>query len=142
MILNINSPAYYSQKFGFDENLYKINCIIIKSVKEKKYSQEIDTIGIVPVIAPKSTIEEGMWKEKYNVSKKYQYADIQFHINYDEFVNSNTEIKKSIYIDSLIKSIRKIGSKIKDFKTEEMIKDILRALGLSEEFKINEMHSK
>jgi len=127
MILNINSPAYYTQKFGVDSELYALSRKISKSVQNKKYSDVIDTIGIVPIIAPKELLEDGLFKEKVHVSKSYKFADVELQINYDEFINSNDETKKKLYITNIIDSIKVLEKRLKrDFHGEEMINDILR----------------
>lgn len=126
MILNINSPSYYTQKFGIDEDLYALSRQLSKAVQKKEYSDVINTIGIVPIIAPKDLLDEGKWKEKVYVSKAYRFADIELCINYDEFINSNSEEKKKLYIKNIIDSIKTVGKKLKkDLRAEEMINDII-----------------
>lgn len=129
MILNINSPAYYTQKFGIDDELYTLSKQISNSVRKKQYSEVINTIGIVPIIAPQEILDEGMWKEKVLVSKLYQFVDVQLCINYDEFINGNSDVKRELYIKNIIDSIRAVGEKLrKNFETEKMINDILDAI--------------
>lgn len=67
MMLNINSPAYYTNKFGVQDEIYKMCSRISLYVKEKQYSKYIDIIGIVPIIIPKEIKEMGMYKEEKNV---------------------------------------------------------------------------
>ena len=129
MILNINSPAYYTQKFGINDELYSLSKQISNSVQKKQYSDVINTIGIVPIIAPQELLDEGLWKEKVHVSKPYQFADVQLRINYDEFINANNEEKRELFIKNIIDSIRAVGKKVrKTFQAEELISDILSAL--------------
>lgn len=129
MILNINSPTYYTRKFGIDDELYSLSKQISNSVQKKQYSDVINTIGIVPIIAPQELLDEGMWKEKVHVSKPYQFADVQLCINYDEFINANNEVKRELYIKNILNSIRAVGKKLrKNFEAEEMINDILSAM--------------
>jgi len=129
MILNINSPAYYSQKFGVDSELYALGKQLSKTVEKKTYSDVINTIGIVPIIAPQKLLDEGLWKEKVYISKSYNFADVQLCINYDEFINANNEVKRKLYTENIINSIVAVGKKLKkDFQTDEMINDILNVI--------------
>lgn len=86
----------------------------------------INTIGIVPIIAPQELLDEGMWKKKVYVSKSYQFADVQLCINYEEFIIANNEVKKNLYTKNIVDSILEVKKKLKkDFQAEEMINDML-----------------
>lgn len=66
-MLNINSPAYYTKKFGVHDEIYGMCNRISVCVKDKRYSDYIDTVGIVPLIIPQEMKEKGMYKEEKNV---------------------------------------------------------------------------
>ena len=51
MEININSPAYYTNIYGVDDEIYRMCQDLAIYVEDKKYSDWIDTIGIVPIIA-------------------------------------------------------------------------------------------
>lgn len=62
MELNINSPSYYTNEHGVEDEIYWMCRELSAFVREKEYSDIIKIIGIVPIIAPKSVIEKGLCK--------------------------------------------------------------------------------
>ena len=64
MELNINSPAYFKEHYGIDDEVYKFCQKAYVFFKDKEYSNTIHIIGIVPVVAPKEIYDSGKWKEK------------------------------------------------------------------------------
>ncbi|MFR8428802.1 MAG: hypothetical protein ACLVCH_16165 [Roseburia inulinivorans] len=60
MELNINSPKYYKDVYGVDDEIYRLCQDIYIYFKDKSYSEIINIIGIIPIIAPKELI--GKWK--------------------------------------------------------------------------------
>ena len=91
MQLNINSPAYYTNIFGVDDEIYWMCRELANSMNGKRYSEIIDTIGIVPIIAPIEILEKGLWKETKKCDIKYRFAHVSKQIEYEEYINSNIE---------------------------------------------------
>ena len=60
MDLNINSPAYYTKEYGVDDDIYWMCRELSNYVREKKYSDAINIIGIVPIVAPAAVLEKGL----------------------------------------------------------------------------------
>ena len=118
MILNINSPAYYTNVYGVDEDVYKACSIISEYFRDKNYGEAVDTIGIVPIIAPKDEIINGLWEECSKVEIRYGYASVSLQIDFDEFIGADANKKKELIRENIDKSIRKISRKIKiDYKS-------------------------
>lgn len=67
MELNINSPAYYTKNFGVNDAVYKYIQKSYLYFKDRKYSETLNIIGIVPIAAPQSVIVEGKYKEGLNM---------------------------------------------------------------------------
>ena len=67
MELNINSPAYFTDHYGIDEEVYKYCQQLHDFFRTREYSESMNIIGITPVIAPKEIYDQGMWKEKVQV---------------------------------------------------------------------------
>ena len=63
MELNINSPKYYKDVYGVDDEIYRLCQDIYIYFKDKSYSEIINIIGIIPIIAPKELLENGKYKE-------------------------------------------------------------------------------
>lgn len=85
MDLNINSPAYYTQIYGVDDEIYWMCRGLCKALKEKQYSDVINIIGIVPIVAPTSEIGQGYWKERKKCENKAGFASISLQIDYKSF---------------------------------------------------------
>ena len=118
MILNINSPAYYTNVYGVDEDVYKACSIISEYFRDKNYGEVVETIGIVPIIAPKDKIINGLWEECSKVEIIYGYASVSLQVDYDEFLGADANKKKELIRESIDKSIKKISRKIKiDYKS-------------------------
>lgn len=60
MDLNINSPTYYTQIYGVDDEIYWMCRELCKAFKEKQYSDVINIIGIVPIVALLPKIEKAI----------------------------------------------------------------------------------
>lgn len=111
MDLNINSPAYYTNIYGIDDEVYWMCKELSDLLKEKKYSDIIDIVGVVPIIAPKDEIDKGLWKEVKKCDLKFKVATVSLHIPFDEYMQSNIEKKKSLIIDNILKSVKAISKK-------------------------------
>jgi len=111
MILNINSPAYYTNVFGVDDAVNDYFKKLAVFFRDKNYGQTVNTIGIVPIIAPKNEIEKGLWKEYCKVDVKYDYASISLQIDYDKYIGANEKGKIELLRDNIDKSINKISRK-------------------------------
>ncbi len=57
MELNINSPAYFSEQYGVDDEVYRYCRSLYAFFQDKEYSETLSVIGITPVIAPKEMYE-------------------------------------------------------------------------------------
>lgn len=111
MELNINSPAYYTKIYGVDDEIYWMCRNLSDFVKEKKYSEIINIIGIVPIVAPESEINKGLWKEVKKCEEDYGIATISLRINFEEYVQSDVEKKKSLIINNVLNSVKSISKK-------------------------------
>ena len=63
MELNINSPAYFKEHYGVDDEVYKFCQKAYVFFKDKEYSDTLHIIGIIPVVAPQEIYDSGKWKE-------------------------------------------------------------------------------
>ena len=74
MELNINSPKYYKDVYGVDDEIYRLCQDIYIYFKDKSYSEIINIIGIIPIIAPKELLENGKYKEVKHCSVAYGFC--------------------------------------------------------------------
>ena len=111
MDLNINSPAYYTQRFGVDDEIYWLCQELSCFVKEKNYSDVITTIGLVPIIAPEEELEKGLWKETKKCETKFGFASVSLQIDYEKYVGANMSEKKALMMKNVVDSVKAIKAK-------------------------------
>ena len=59
-----------------------------------EFSDIINIVGIIPIIAPKELLENGKYKEVKHCSVAYGFADVNLVIDYEEYVEANMDDKK------------------------------------------------
>ena len=129
MNFRINSPAYYTQIHGIDDEIYKMCLVLSKNIDVTRYTAELDSIAITPIVAPIEETNDGKWKEVKIVSLSYRYADISLQIDYQKYVFSDLLCKKELLIDNLLKSLLVVKKKLgKRFDYNNIEKDILLAI--------------
>ena len=120
MELNINSPSYYKDIHGIDDEIYWMCRDLHDYMLDKKYSDVVDIIGICPIIAHKEEVELGKWKEYKRCEAKAGFADVHLHTDYNTYINADMEKKKSLMIDNILRSVKVIANRAKlDYKTFE-----------------------
>ncbi len=126
MNLFINSPSHYTQKYGVIDEVYAMCEYISKSIDIKNYTDAIDTIGIVPMIAPDIVLESADWKERKYVSTTYRMASISISSDYKQFYNGDVSVKKEIILKNILDSLKIVKKKLKGkFDYDQIERDIL-----------------
>jgi len=98
------------------------------------YGTEFKEISIIPSCMDDELWNTLCWKERKQIWRKRKEADIRLRMDYNRFINETTENKRLLFIDIIIKSIQVVQEKSNgDFRGEDLIKDILSALNLSED---------
>lgn len=132
MEMNVNSPSYYKNIYGIDDEIYWMCRGISSFVKDKKYSEIVNIIGITPIVAPQDLIDRGEWKGEIKYDLKFQLVSVRKHIDYDKYISSNIEGKKKLIVDNILKSVKSVSRKAK-INYEAFERDILYHLGYSTE---------
>ena len=128
MELNINSPAYFTDHYGIDDEVYKYCQQLHDFFKTREYSESMNIIGITPVIAPKEIYNQGMWKEKVQVVGLGSCAMIDIRMDFDNYYNADSNGKIELIQQMIIRAVRKIKSKGK-FDWENFRDDLLSYQG-------------
>ncbi len=119
------------------ETIKELNFVTDKSkglTEIDNYGTEFCFISIIP-----SCMDDGFWnalgwKERKQIWRKKREADIRLRMDYDRFVNETPENKRLMFIDIIVKSIQVVQERSKgDFKGNDLIRDILSALDVTEE---------
>ena len=126
MNLFLNSPSHYTQEFGVIDELYMMCQYISQNIDVRNYTDCLDTIGIVPMIAPAEIIDETGWKEIKYISTRFRMANISLCSDYELFCKADLTDKKKIILKNIFDSLKVIEKKLRGkFDYEQMEKDIL-----------------
>lgn len=123
MELYLNSPAYYSVKFGIDDEIYNMCRELSNYVKDKEYSPTVAIIGITFVVAPKEYTEQGKWKEETRYLSKGKVVTAFKQIDYDLYCQADIESRKILIAKSILECTKSLHKKAK-FNYKEFEKDV------------------
>ena len=122
MELNINSPAYFKEHYGIDDEVYRFCQRVYLHFKDKEYSEVLHIIGIVPVVAPKELYGDGKWKEGLSWRCHNSCVAIQIRMDFELYYNANSEEKVRLTKEMILKAIKKVKSKGK-FDYDQFVAD-------------------
>ena len=69
------------------------------------------TAKVLPIIAPKETINKGLCKRGYHCEPKYGFASVREYIDYEEYVSADVEKKKKLMLQCVLNSVKTIKTK-------------------------------
>lgn len=125
MNLFINSPSHYTQEYGVIDEIYNMCSYISQNIDINDYTESIDTIGIVPMIAPIDVLNQVDWKEQKYVSRTYRMASISLISDYHSYCNGNVIEKKGIILDNIFRSLQEVKKQLKrEFDYAQIERDI------------------
>ncbi|MBQ4284681.1 MAG: hypothetical protein IJB96_12245 [Lachnospira sp.] len=132
MELNINTPAYYKEHYGIDDEVYNYCREVRRFFFDKEYSDTLHVIGIVPVAAPQELYDSGAWKESVQLVGNKSCAIISIRMDFEEYYNADSAGKILLIKETVLKAVKKIKSKGKfdfdaferDFNLMEIESDI------------------
>lgn len=128
MNLFINSPSYYTREYGVDDEVYKFYSYLSKHIDVTCYTDCLDTIGIVPMIAPRDVLAEINWKKRVHVSQAYRMADVSLSADFEKYHFGNFDIRKQVILENLFESMMCIRKRLgKNFNYEMMKRDLEQA---------------
>lgn len=127
MCVYVNSPSYYTQIYGVDDNVYKVCRLLEKNIDVKNYTSLLDTIGITPIVAPTPEICEGKWQEIKYISLAYRMANISLYVDYSAYISAIDQDRKvQLIVDNILNSLLVIKKRLKNnFDYERIKRDIL-----------------
>ena len=126
MELNINSPVYYKNHYGIDNAVYRFTQRAQLFFKEKKYSNTLQIIGIVPIIAPQEVYAAGNYKERVKFLCGKSVASVEIRVDFDAYHNAGSSGKIALTKDMLLTAAKRIKTKV-DFDYDRF-KDDLEAI--------------
>lgn len=132
MQLNINSPSYYKNVYGVDDEIYWFCRGISGFVSDKNYSELVDRIGITPIVVPDEFVKMGKWKEETKYDLKGKLIIVKRYIDFNKYVEASIEEKKKLMLGNILKSMKAIKSKGK-LNYSKLEAELLEFLGYSKE---------
>ena len=129
MELNINSPVYYKDYYGIDNAVYRFTQRAQLFFKEKEYSNTLQIIGIVPIIAPKEIYAAGDYKDRVKFLCGKSVASVEIKMDFDTYHNADSAGKIALTKDMLLTVAKRIKAKV-DFDYDRF-RDDLESLSAS-----------
>lgn len=111
MELNINTPAYFTQRYGVDDDVYRFCQKVQRYFKDKEYSDTLHTIGIAPAAAPQELYDEGAWMESVRLIGGKSCASIFIRMDFEEYYHADSAEKIRLTKLMILKAVKKIKSK-------------------------------
>lgn len=124
MLLDIKTPCYYEQHYQVDKEIVQMCQNIAEKVKGIEYSEKVQMIDVLPVVAPEEVLEDGSWKEEVTWNKSIGRASVFKHIDYELYMNGTIDVRRKLTIQCVIDAIwmikKKPGTKMnaKQFKSD------------------------
>ncbi len=125
MNIFINSPGYYTNLYGVDDEVYKMCSKISKNMDLRNYTEDIDTFAVTPIISPNTSDSSEDWKQEIRVSLRFRMASISIHSNFDDYFKADAEGKKQMIWNNIERSAEILKRKLKaKFDLVSFVKDL------------------
>ena len=124
--VNINSPVYYKDHYGIDNAVYRFTQRAHLFFKEKEYSDTLQILGIVPIIAPQEVYAAENYKERVRFLCGKSVASVEIRVDFDAYHNADSAGKIALTKDMLLTAAKRIKAKA-DFDYDRF-KDDLESL--------------
>lgn len=123
MELNVNSPAYFKEHYGIDNEVSKFCQKAYLFFKDKEYSDILHIIGIVPVVAPQEIYDSGKWEESIKFLCKKSAVSITIRMDFENYCNADSLGKVEQTKEMILMAVKQIKSKGK-FDYDKFKEDI------------------
>ena len=123
MEININSPVYYKDHYGIDNAVYRFTQRVHLFFKEIEYSDTLQIIGIVPIIAPQEAYAAGNYKERVKFLCGKSVASVEIKMDFDAYHNADSSGKIAMTKDMLLTAAKRIKTKV-DFDYDRFRDDL------------------
>lgn len=124
MELNINSPAYFKEYYGVDDEVYKFCQKAYAFFKDKEYSDTLHIVGIIPVVAPQEIYDNGKWQESIKFLCNKSIVSITIRMNFENYYKANSLEKVEQTKEMILTALKRIKSKGK-FNYDKFKNDLL-----------------
>ncbi len=111
MELNINSPVWFKDHYGINDEVYRFCQKAYLFFKDKEYSDILHTIGIVPVAAPQGLYDSGNWKESIKFLCNKSVVSIGIRMDFENYYNADDSGKVEQTKEMILTAVKRIKSK-------------------------------
>ena len=123
MELNINSPVYFKDHYGIDDEVYRFCQRTYLFFKDKKYSNTLQTIGIIPIVAPQEIVEKN-YKENVTFLCNKNVASINIKIDFNDYYNADSIKRIELTKEMILTAVKRIITKV-DFDYDRFKEDLI-----------------
>lgn len=124
MELNINSPVYYKDHYGIDNEVYRFCQRTYLFFKDKKYSNALQIIGIVPIVAPQEIVDGENYKEKVKFLCNKSVASINIKMDFNDYYNADSIKRIELTKEMILTAVKRIITKV-DFNYDRFKDDLM-----------------
>lgn len=124
MELNINSPVYYKDCYGIDNEVYRFCQRAYLYFKDKKYSNTLQIIGIVPIVAPEDIIKSKNYKEKVKFLCNKNVVSIDIKMDFNDYYNADSITRIELTKEMILTAVKRIITKV-DFDYDKFKDDLI-----------------
>lgn len=111
MELNINSPVYFKEHYGIDEEVYRFCQKAYLFFKNKEYSNTLHIIGIVPIVAPQELCDNQAWKDSTRFLCNKQVVHIVIKMDFESYYKADSFGKVEQTKEMILTAVKRIKSK-------------------------------
>ena len=111
MELNINSPVYFKEHYGVDDEVYRFCQKAYLFFKNKEYSDTLHVIGIVPIVAPQELCDNEVWKDSIRFLCNKQTVSIVINMDFESYYKADSFGKVEQTKEMILIAVKRIKSK-------------------------------
>ena len=111
MELNINSPVYFKERYGIDDEVYRFCQKAYLFFKNKEYSDTLHVIGITPVVAPQEICDNKAWKDNIRFLCNKQVVDVTIKMDFESYYKADSFGKVEQTKEMILTAVKRIKSK-------------------------------
>lgn len=124
MELNINTPVYFKDHYGIDDEVYRFCQRAYLYFKDKKYSNTLQIIGIVPIVAPEDIIKSKNYKEKVKFLCNKNVVSIDIKMDFNDYYNADSITRIELTKEMILTAAKRIITKV-DFDYDKFKDDLI-----------------
>ncbi|MCM1182091.1 MAG: hypothetical protein NC337_01810 [Roseburia sp.] len=111
MELHVNSPAWFTDRYGVDDEVYGFCQKAYLFFRDREYSEILHTIGIMPVVAPQEIYDTGDWRERTRFLDNRSFADIFIRMDFESWYNADSMERVEQTKEMILTAVKRVKTK-------------------------------